>query len=279
MPPETLLICVASGGAMENAYEIENYPGFEKISGAELASKIIAQIKKLGVEMKNDKVTKIKKTETGFEVETEQAEKIPTKTVILTTGMERRKLGVPGEEELLGRGVSYCPTCDGRFFKDRIVAVIGGGDAGLASANLLADICPKVYIIEAEDKLRAEPYWQDKIKARKNVEIILSTKTTKINGKEVVESLSLQSPTAQKDLKVDGVFIEIGSTPNATLAKNLGIKLDEQGFIVIDPGGATNLKGVWAAGDITTGSEQFWQILPSMAEGAIAAHSVYKFLK
>ena len=276
---KTLMVVEKFGGQMANAPFIENYPGFEKIPGAELAQKISNQVKKLGVEILNGKVIKIKKSAQGSRVQTESGKELISKTILLTCGMERRKLGVPGEKELEGRGVSYCSTCDGPLFKGKKVAVIGGGDAGLASAFHLAQICPEVYVIEILPKLQAEPYWQEKIKSKKNVEILLATKVKKILGKEFVEGLLVEDKNNEKRLEASGVFVEIGSIPSTDLAKKLNLKLDEQGFIKIDSSGKTSLNGIWAAGDITTGSDKFWQILTAMAEGAIATHSIFKSLK
>lgn len=274
-----ILISEKPGGEMGTAFEIENYPGFEKISGAELAAKITKQIKKLGVKIVTAKVVGIKEIPKGFEIKTNQDQKFQTKTILLAVGTERRKLGVPGEKEFSGKGVSYCATCDGPLFREKTVAVIGGGDAGLASAFHLAQICPKVYVIEVLKELKTEPYWQKKIKTKKNVEILLDTKVKEVLGDQTVQEVVLETPKGIKKLKTDGVFVEIGSVPNTDLAKKLKLKLDEKRFIVIDQSSATSKKGVWAAGDITTGSDYFWQILPSMSEGVIAAHSIFKSLK
>ncbi len=276
---KTLLISKKPGGEMANAPFVENYPGFEKISGADLSSKITEQIKKLGVKITITKVTDIKEISGGFEIITNQDQTFQAKTLLLAVGMERRKLGAKGEKEFAGKGVAYCATCDGPLYKGKTVAVIGGGDAGMAAAFYLAEICPKVYIVEVLKELKAEPYWQDKIKTKKNVEILLETKVKEILGEQAVQEIILEGLKGEKKLKVEGVFVEIGSVPNTELAKNLNLKLSDKGFIEIDQSSTTSEKGIWAAGDITTGSDYFWQILPSMAEGAIAAHSIFQHIK
>ncbi len=276
---KTLLIAEKPGGEMANAPFVENYPGFEKISGADLTAKITEQVKKMGVKIVTAKATDIKEISEDFEVATNQDQKFQAKTLLLAVGMERRKLGVKGEKEFAGKGLSYCATCDGPLYKGKTVAVIGGGDAGLAAAFHLTQICKKVYIIEILKESKAEPYWQKKIKTKKNIEILLDTKVKEIFGDQTVQGVVLETSKGEKKLKVEGVFVEIGSVPNTDLAKKLKLKLDEKGFIVIDQSSATNKKGIWAAGDITTGSDYFWQILPSMSEGVIAAHSIFKYSK
>lgn len=275
----TLLISEKLGGEMANAPFLENYPGFKKIPGIELVQKIEEQVKALKVQIELAKVEDIKKIESGFEVSAGGNKTFSAKTILLAIGMERRKLDVPGEKEYLGRGVVYCATCDGPLFKGKTVAVAGGGDAGLASAFYLADICKKVYVLELMPKLNAEPYWQKKIKTRKNVEIITGAKIKEIKGNQIVKKLLYETTKGEKEIKIEGIFVEIGSVPNSDLAQKLGLKLDEKNYIKIDQTGATSKKGIWAAGDITTGSDFFWQVLPAMAEGAIASHSIYKSLK
>jgi len=276
---KTLIISEKPGGEMANAPFIENYPGFKKISGMELVKKIEEQLKELKVKIELAKVEDIKKIASGFKVLAGGNKNFQAKAILLAIGMERRKLGVPGEKEYFGKGVAYCSTCDGPLFKDKIVAVAGGGDAGLASAFYLSTICKKVYVLEIMSKINAEPYWQNKIKIKKNVEISTGTKIKEILGTQFIQELLLENSRGKRKIKVGGIFIEIGSAPNTELAKKLGLKLDKKGFIIINQSGATSKKGIWAAGDTTTGSDYFWQILPSMAEGAIASHSIYKYLK
>ena len=218
-------------------------------------------------------------TQKELKILTEEDKTFESKTILLSTGTIRRKLNIPGEKEFFGRGVVYCSTCDGPLFQDKIVAVAGGGDAGLASANYLSKICKKVYVIELADALKAEPKWQDRAKEKKNIEIFTGTKIKEIKGDEVINGLLLENKNGEKKLPVEGLFIEIGATPNSDLGKKLGLKLDEHGHIIINTSSETSKKGIWAAGDVTTGSDNFWQILPAMAEGAIAAFSIYKYLK
>jgi thioredoxin reductase (NADPH) len=276
---KTLMISKNPGGAMTNAPSIENYPGFEKITGSDLAEKIINQIKKYKIEILEQNVSEIEKTSDKFIITTDEDEKFESKTILFSTGTIRRKLNIPGEKEFFGRGVVYCSTCDGPLFKDKVVAVAGGGDAGLVTANYLSSICKKVYIIELANELKAEPKWQDRIKEKENIEILTGTKIKEILGDQVIENLVIENSGGEKKLPVEGLFIEIGAMPNSELGKIMGLKLDEHGHIVINTASETSQIGVYAAGDVSTGSDNFWQILPAMAEGAIAAHSIYKFLK
>lgn len=188
-------------------------------------------------------------------------------------------MNIPGEDKFLGKGVSYCATCDAMFFRGKDVAVIGGGDAAATAALHLAEFANSVHLLYKEGTKTFEPAWDQKM--AKNGKIACSTFTSVKNviGNERVESLDYELGDQKKELQVQGVFIEIGSVPGVVVAQNLGVRTDEQGYIFVDQAQATNIENVYAAGDATTGSNKFRQIITAVAEGAVSAGSVYKKLK
>ncbi|MCJ7804706.1 thioredoxin-disulfide reductase [Patescibacteria group bacterium] len=276
-----LLVGSRLGGAMVWAAMVENYPGFNSITGADLAQKMIEQVKKLGVEIKNTGVLEIKQKQKGFELKTENDEVYEAKTLIIATGTQRQKLNIPGEAEYLGKGVSYCATCDGAFFKDKIVAVVGGSNAAVTSALHLSDLAQKVYLIYRKKTLRADPIWRERAQKNSKVEIIYETNVMEILGNgNKVKALKLDRPyQSSSQLKVDGLFIEIGGKPGTELVKSLGVELDEKGYIKVKPDMSTNIAGVFAAGDVANASGEFQQIVTATSEGALAAKSVDQYLK
>ncbi len=257
------------GGLAAISPNIENYPGFESISGFELVEKMKVHASKYAEIKFGEDVTDIVKKENVFTVKTSKT-KYPVKAVLLCTGTEYRKLTVSGEKEFFGRGVSYCATCDGFFFKGKNVAVVGGGNAALIEAIYLKQIgCSQVHIIHRRDQFRAEKAYENEAKD-KGVIFHFNKIVEKINGNQKVENLDLKDTKTDKEskLEIDGVFVSIGEIPQNDLAKKLGVKLDDKGFILIDKEGRTNVKGVYAAGDITGGLRQ---VVTACAEGAIAA--------
>jgi thioredoxin reductase (NADPH) len=259
------------GGLAAISPNIENYAGFESISGIDLTEKMKKHTTKYTKINFNEEVKKITKINDKFIIETEK-KKYTTKAVILCTGTVYRKLNIKGEKELAGKGVTYCAVCDGYFFKDKEVAVIGGGNTALVEAVFLKQIgCKKVYLIHRRDQLRAEKaYQEDAIK--KGVEIIYETHVKGIYGNEKVEYLGLRNVKNDNvsKLPVDGVFVSIGEEPHNIIAKTLGCKLDENGYVNVDRLQRTTIKGVYAAGDITGGVRQ---VITACAEGAVAALS------
>ena len=269
------------GGEALEAYKIENYPGITSASGMELMKKFQEHAQSLGVQIKQDEVTNIEKKNKDFEIITSQGKKYQTKTLILALGTKRRKLNIPGEKEFLGKGVSYCAICDAMFFKDKTVAVVGGSNSAVMSALLLSEHAKKVFIIHRKTELRAEPIMVEKVKVNSKIKIIYNTNVLEVKGtnnkleKVILDKLYQNN----KELKLDGIFIEAGSVPAVALAKKIGVEVDEQNYIKITSGGATNVSGVFAAGDITCGLAKLRQIITAAAEGAVAATSVYKYLK
>jgi len=259
------------GGLAALSPNIENYAGFESISGIDLTEKMKAHASKYTEIHFNEEVKKIKKTNDVFTIETIK-ETYNVKAIILCLGTDYRKLNAPGEKELTGKGVSYCATCDGFFFKDKEVAVVGGGNSALIEAIFLKQIgCKEVFLIHRRDQLRAEKAYEDEA-IQKGVKIIYNTHVESIHGEQKLDHLELHDVNTQKKSKlpVDGVFISIGEEPQNSLAKELGVKLDEKGFVIVDKQQKTNVKGVYAAGDITGGLRQ---VITACAEGAVAALS------
>jgi thioredoxin reductase (NADPH) len=276
-----LLIGSQLGGTMVWASMIENYPGFDLITGVDLAQKMVAQVKKLGGEIKNTSVLEIKKKQDSFELRTEDDEFYETKALIIATGTQRKKLNIPGEAKYLGRGVSYCSTCDGAFFKEKTVAVVGGSNAAVTSALHLAGLAQKVYLIYRRRPLRADPIWVERLEKEPKIEVIYETNVVEILGDEQkVSGIKLDKPYQDnQQLFVDGLFIEIGGKPGSELAQSLGVDLDEKGFIKVKPEMSTNVAGIFAAGDVANASGELQQVITAAAEGALASNSVYRYLK
>lgn len=279
-----LVIGAISGGQMKEIYKLENFPGFVSISGQELIEKMTEQVKNFGVDIKNESAAAINRMEKEnvWEVETTNGEskKYKTRTIILAMGAERKKMNIPGEKEFLGKGVSYCATCDGMFFRNKVVSVIGGGNAAAAVAIEMTSFASKIYLVHRGDHMIAEPFWMDKINANPKIELVKNTNVIEIRGTNRVEKIILEEPYNDHTfLKTDGVFIEIGSEPGVQIAQKIGLELDADRYIKVSPDQSTNLPGIFAAGDITTGSNKFRQVLTACAEGAIAADSAYRKLK
>jgi thioredoxin reductase (NADPH) len=267
---ETVIFDKSMGGGLATiAPNIENYAGFEAITGMDLMEKMKKHVQNYTDINFNEDVNDIAKNNDEFLIKTNKAE-YKVKSVLIATGTKHRRLDAPGEKKLSGKGVSYCATCDGFFFKNKKVAIVGGGNSALIEAIYLKQIgCSEVYVIHRRDQFRAEESYVAEAE-EKGVKFVLDSIVEKINGEEKVESLDLKDKdTGEKTkLKVDGVFISIGEIPQNDIAKKLGVNLDEKGYIKIDKQGRTNIKGVYAAGDITGGLRQ---VITAAAEGAIAA--------
>jgi thioredoxin reductase (NADPH) len=277
---KTVVIGALVGGTASTPHEVGNWLGTEKISGFELAQNMLKHAKSYGTPVIERMADEIVKTDTGFKVTVSGGEEIQAKTLLLATGTTHRHLGVPGESKFIGKGLSYCATCDGFFFKDKTVAVVGGNDAAATAAVFLGDIAEKVYMVYRKEPLKAEKYWQDAIAKNAKIEVIYNTVVTEIIGTDKVEGIKTENIAGeQAEIKVDGVFVEIGSEPNSEVLKDLGVESDEKGFVKIQPDGSTTAAGIWAAGDLTNGSNGFRQIITAASEGAIAAASISKYLK
>lgn len=271
------------GGQGLTAHIVENYPGFTSIPGPELMQKFIEHAKSYGVNIMQRKIVGIGEIEgsAGFAVKTDDGEKFETKTLVLAMGATHRTLNVPGEEKYLGHGVSYCATCDAPLYKGKTVAVVGGGDSAITGALHLAEYCPKIYLIHRRGEFRAEPAWIEKLNSKANIEKLFNNSIIEIKGTGKVSSIVLSTPyNSQVELSVDGVFIEIGQLPAATLVAPLKVKLTDQGYIEIKPDMSTNISGVFSAGDLAflPGSIPFRQFITSASDGARAAAAVFQYL-
>jgi len=265
------------GGQIVNARLVENYPGFpEGISGTELGEFMRRQATKYGLETLNTEVSGVR-AGNAYEVSTTEGN-IQAKSIIIAAGAEYRKLGVTGEERFSGRGVSYCATCDGFFFRDREVAVVGGGDTAITDALELAQHCRKVYIIHRRDQLRATKAMQEKAFSQPKIEMIWNTVVHEMVGDKMLRSLHLQNvKTGQSsNLEVDGIFVAVGIKPNNQVFSQL-VTLDEAGFIVTDELMRTSAPGIFATGDIRHNS--FRQVITAAGDGAAAAMSAFKYVK
>lgn len=278
---EHLIFGVEPGGQVNEIHSLENWPGDIAISGKEFVGKLIEQVNNFGVKIKSESISSIQKNSEGiFEVETGK-DKYLSKTVIMAMGSSYKKMNIPGEKEFTGKGVSYCATCDAMFFRNKVVSVVGGGNSAAVVSLELTDFASKVYLIYRGERLSADPVWLDKIAGNSKIEIIRNTNVIEIKGEAKVEKIILDKALDDDKtyLETDGVFIEIGSEPGVELAMKLGIDLDEQKFIKVNADQSTNISGVFAAGDITTGSNKFRQVITAAAEGALAANGAYKKLK
>lgn len=263
-----------SGGQVLNTYEVDNYPGLPGIGGFELAQKMQEHAVKMDVAFSGDEVKEIKETDHGYQVVCEGCT-YDTKGIILATGAKHAHLGVPGEGELAGMGVSYCATCDGAFFKDREVAVVGGGDVAVEDAIFLARICKKVYLIHRRDELRAAMSLQEALKAYDNVEMVWNTVVEKINGEEQVDSLSLLNKVSgeRTEIQVSGVFVAVGILPNSEVFRNF-VETDEAGYVIAGEDCRCNRTCIYAVGDVRT--KPLRQIVTAVADGANAVTSFQK---
>ena len=259
------------GGLLQVAPNIENYTGFDSIPGIDLVEKMKQHAAKYADFHFYEEVKEITVSSPGFVVKTEKAT-YSVGAVILCTGTEHKKLDVPGEVELLGKGVSYCATCDGFFFKGKKVVVVGGGNTALIESIFLKQLgCKEVYVVHRRAQFRAEKIYEEDAR-EKGVKFIFNTIVEEVSGKENVSFVGLFNleTSERKRLAVDGVFASVGVLPQNQIAQSLGLKLDENGYIVVDIGQRTNVPGVYAAGDITGGLRQ---VVVACAKGAIAALS------
>ena len=271
---KTAIISKDIGGSANSILLLENWPGFNG-KGTELIKKFYEQIKDYDIHFIMSDAESIEKKDNLFFVKTNKAE-LKSKALIIATGTERRRVNVKGEKELTGRGVSYCVTCDAFFFKGKTVAVIGGSDCAATSALALSDLVKKVFIIYRGEKLRCEDINSRRLEDKKNVEIFYDSIPVEIKGKENVKGIVIETEGKKKEIKLDGIFIEIGSTPLVNFLNDLGLKLDEGKYIIVDENMKTNIKGVFAAGDVT--NHKLKQVIVASGQGAIAAKSAYEYI-
>ncbi|MCH2188383.1 FAD-dependent oxidoreductase [Candidatus Gracilibacteria bacterium] len=272
---KNLVIGAQPGGALATSHKVENYPGTASASGKEIMDNFREHAIASGSEMLSDMVSSVEKQEDHFVIETASGKSFTTRFVVLATGNNYRKLGFEGEKEFLGKGVSYCATCDGMFFKGRDVVLVGGGNTALTEALYLAEICNKVYIVHRRDTFRAEDIWVEQAKKAENIEFVLGEEVESVGGKLFMEEVKLKSG---KTIKADGIFVAIGSDPNTTLVDHMNLEKDEEGCLVVDKRQETTIPNLFAAGDVTTNSNKFKQTIMSAAEGCLAADSIHEVM-
>ncbi|MDP2910599.1 MAG: FAD-dependent oxidoreductase [bacterium] len=277
---KTLLITKSFGGQIaEKAVDIENYPGFESISGPDLVQKMEKHLKSQKIDIKMDQVLNLKKEGNGFLVSVKSKKEFKAKALILATGSDPRPLEVPGEKEFIGKGVSYCSLCDGPIFKNKTVAIVGGGNAGFETAIFLSRVAKKIYILEFSSQPKAFEQNQKIAKASGKVEIITSAKVKEIKGDKFVESIVYQDQknNKEKTLEVKGVFVEVGYEPATSYAKGL-VNFNKRDEIAIEAETCqTSAPGVFAAGDLNEGI--FKQIITAAGEGAKAALAAHNYIQ
>jgi len=277
---KTIVLAEDKGGMLQYTHIVENYPGAGSKPGQEIMDIMEKQATAFGGEIKTERAKGIIKQKGSFKVVTDKGN-YSGKTVLIATGIERRKLGIPGEKEFQNKGVSFCATCDGALFKGKIVAVVGGGDSAAKEALLLTEYAKKVYVIYRGKDIHPEPInkerLDEKVKQGK-AEIINNSNVTEIKGDKVMTHVVLdKAHNGSKELKLDGLFIEIGGTPGSKLAQDAGVKIDEKGYIIVDRESKTNVPGVFAAGDVTNG--KWKQGIIAASEGSYAAFSSYNYIK
>ena len=276
---DTLLLekSFTSGGQTASTYEIDNYPGLPGISGEEFGQKIRSHADQLGLVSERAQVKGISVDENGIKTLKTRKKEYAARTVIVASGARHRLLGAKGEEEFSGMGVSYCATCDGAFFKEQTVAVIGGGNVAVEDAIFLARICRKVYVVHRRDQLRAEEILQKKLSQFSNVEMCWNQVCEKIEGQDQVEKVCLRNTKTgeEREIAVDGVFIAVGIHPNSEAFQGV-LDMDESGYIRAGEDGCTNIPGIFAAGDVRT--KKLRQIVTAVSDGANAVSSVQEYL-
>ena len=265
-----------SGGQVLTTYEVDNYLGLPQISGGEISQKFREHADSLGVNFVTANVTSIEDKKDCKIVHTEEGD-YEAKTLLLATGATHAMLGVKGEMQLAGMGVSYCATCDGAFFRKRTVAVVGGGDVAVEDAIFLAGLCSKVYLIHRRDSLRAADRLQKKLMSMENVEILWNCEVKEIQGEDMVEKILVyhNQDDSQSEIEVNGVFIAVGIHPNTELYQGL-VEMDEQGYVLADESCKTTVDGIYAAGDIR--KKALRQIITAVADGANAVTSAQNYL-
>lgn len=269
---KTLVIAAQIGGQMSKNPEIENWPGSDKADGAELSINLLKQVQKFGAEIKSEYVKQIKISKKIFKVTT-GSKTYDAKSIILAFGKSPRRLGVANEDKLIGRGVTYCVTCDGPLFKQKTVAVIGGGNSAIDAALLMSKIAKQIYLIHRRDEFRADERTLSKVKNTKNIKIILNKTVSKLIGIDRLSGIELNDGTK---FDVSGLIIEIGYIVDNSFVKNL-VKIDSKGQIMVDVNNQTSIPGIFAAGDLT--DTPFQQLVIAAGEGATAALSAYQYIQ
>ena len=265
-----------SGGQIINTLEVDNYPGLPGIGGFELGQKFREHAEKLGTAFVTDEVKEVRINEDGTRTVVGAEADYTAKTVVIASGAEHSLLGVQGEKELTGSGVSYCATCDGNFYRNKVTAVVGGGDVALGDALYLARLCRKVYLIHRRDSFRGAKVLEDKVRAAENIELVLDSTVEEIRGEGQLKSILVKNKKsgAETELAIDGLFIAVGIVPESKSFPFL--KTDERGYVLADETCETNAPGVYAAGDVR--KKQLRQVITAVADGANAVESAVRYL-
>ncbi len=269
---KTLLMGELMGGTITTTHLVENYPGFVSLSGPELAEKLEQHARSVDIEIVNGVVIDIQHHGDCFSIHTKESE-YRTKTVLYVTGTTYRSLDIPSVKRLENRGVSYCASCDGPLFKGKNLAVVGGGDSAAKESLLLAEFSPKVYIIVRGDRLKAEPINLKRVEKNPKIEVLLNTEVAEAIGENLLERIQLKNGNI---LDVQGLFIEIGRIPRTELAAKLGVELNSQKEIKINRNSETNIRGFYAAGDVT--DTVFKQAITGVGEGILGVYSAYEYI-
>ncbi len=270
---KTLGFATLPGGLITTTHMVENYPGIKQITGPAMGQVFLEHAMETGAEYNFSTVTKIEKKDDVFVI-IASGKEFQSRTVIYSTGTEHKHLGVPGEEEFKNKGVSYCALCDAAFFKEKTVAVVGGGDTAAIDANILAQHCKKVYVLVRKDFMRAEPTNQDRIEADPKVEICYETEIAEICGEDKMTHVILKDGSR---MDLDGVFIAIGWNTNSALAQDLGVELNARNEVIITRQSETNIAGFFAAGDVT--DAKFKQAIIGAGEGVYASVMAYDYIQ
>lgn len=270
---KNVVIGAQPGWALATSHKVENWPGILSAPGKQIMDDFAEHAQNSGSELLQEMVTDVQKTDDGFSVKTMSGKELISKYLVLATGNKYRHLWVKWEDEFLGKWVSYCATCDGMFFKDREVVIVGGWNTALTEALYLADICKKVYLVHRKDTFRAEDIWVEQAYKRENIEMVLNEEVEEIAGSLFMEEVKLKSG---KSLKVDGIFVAIGSDPDVKLVDHMNPKKDDENCLVVDARQETSIKWLYAAWDVTTNSNKFKQTIMSAAEWCLAANSIHE---
>ena len=262
------------GGQILKADKVQNYPGFKEISGFEFASNLYNQLTNLNVEIKFEEVLKIENKDKIKEITTKKGH-YTAKSIIIAAGAKNRKLNLNNEDKLIGKGVSYCTTCDGMFFKDKVVAVYGGGNSAVDGALYLSDICKKVYIVYRQKDFKTTGENINKLKNKNNIECIFNTNIINLIGENELDSITLKEENNEYNLEVDGLFIEIGYVPVSEICNNI-VNTDSKGYILANEDCTTNVEGIFVAGDIRV--KDVRQLTTACSDGTIAALAACKYI-
>lgn len=260
-------------GQVAESSHVDNYLGIPGINGYELGEKFRSHAEGLGVEFKDGEVIRFEKAADRWYVHLKNGETLESKTVVYAAGAAHRHLGVPGEEEFSGKGVSYCATCDGAFFKGKDVAVVGGGNTAMDDAIYLSDICNKVYLVHRRDVFRGDATTLMKLKETENIELVVPAKVQEVKGEQVVTALQLEDG---RSLEVSGVFVAVGMQPATSMLQGI-VLMDDNGYIIADETGKTSAAGFFAAGDVRT--KELRQIITAVSDGANAATSAERYIR